>query len=149
MVEIVRKHIKQFSFQTFRDKETILICCIYLPKLFRKKFQKPFEFQKFAKKTFDIRFFFHIFGPFGPKNVLLLFPPFPLLKRQGGTCPPSPRLVDATELRACILLSLSKVVITSPTIPLNGLSSYFQGMFLKTPSCAYSIIFPICLTICL
>ena len=33
--------------------------------------------------------------------------------------------------------------------PLNGLSSYFQGMFPQTPSCAYSIIFPMCLSVCL
>ena len=34
------------------------------------------------------------------------------------------------------LVSLSKLVRTSPPKPLNGLSSYFQGMFPKTPSCA-------------
>ena len=42
-----------------------------------------------------------------------------------------------------------KLVFTSPPKPLNGLSSYFQGMFPQTPSCAYSIIIPIYLTVCL
>ena len=43
---------------------------------------------------------------------------------------------------------LKKLVNTSLK-PLKGLNSYFQGMFPQTPSCAYSIIFPICLTVCL
>ena len=106
MVEIVRKHIKQFSFQTFRDKETILICCIYLPKLFRKKFQKPFEFRKFAKKHL-ISVFFHIFGPFGPKNVLLLFP---LLKRKGGTSPPIGNAPGLNEVQSVIQTILKSFI---------------------------------------
>ena len=39
-------------------------------------------------------------------------------------------------VRAFVLVSLSKLVRTSPPKPLNGLSSYFQGVFPQTPSCA-------------
>ena len=41
-----------------------------------------------------------------------------------------------------ILVLLSKLIVcTSPPKPLKGLSSYFQGMFPQTPSCASSHYF--------
>ena len=40
-----------------------------------------------------------------------------------------------------VLFSLKKLVNTSPPKPLNGLSSYFQGMFPQTLSCSSSHYF--------
>ena len=39
-------------------------------------------------------------------------------------------------VRSSVALSFSKLVITSPPKPLNGLCSNFQAMFLDIPSCA-------------
>ena len=46
-----------------------------------------------------------------------------------------------SSYRPSVLVSLSKLVRTSPSKPLNRLSSNFQGMFHETPSCASSHYF--------
>ena len=125
MVEIVRKHIKQFSFQTFRDKETILICCIYLPKLFRKKFQKPFEFRKFEKKTFDILFFIFL-GPLGPKTSSSSPPSL----NARGDVPPLSAAPGLNEVRSVIQTILKSFIKYNGKKSLENYKSFYKYAYI-------------------
>ena len=54
----------------------------------------------------------------------------------------TPLIFVCPSVHPCVRLSfVIKLVITSPPKPLNGLSSYFHGMFPQSPSCAYFISF--------
>ena len=99
---------------------------LFIWKLFRKSFQKPFEFRKLAKKTVDIHFF-HIFGPYGPKNVLLLFP---LLKRKGGTSPPLGAAPGLNEVRSVIQTILKSFIKYNGKKSLENYKSFYKYAYI-------------------
>ena len=104
---------------------TLLFVC----KLFRKSFQKPFEFRKVAKNQL-ISIFFRILGPSGRKTVLLLFPPFPLLKRKGGRPPPLGAAPGLNEVRSVIQTILKSFIKYNGKKSLENYKSFYKYAYI-------------------